>query len=121
MRHELMEGWSFDSKMTSCKYNGSSVVQGQIGQNTVEIMLKDFVKTCTKKVVLVNDMVAGIGETALAALGARLSDEACESGVRCASAIGGLSIAKVCWRWHRPGSRRRLVWHTFLASCKFQA
>ena len=81
-RRELMQGWSFDSKMVSCKYNNTSVVQGQLGEKTLEILLRDFVKTCTKKVLLVNDMVAGIGETALAALGARLSDEARENGVR---------------------------------------
>ena len=55
---------------------------GQLGAQAVEIVLRDLVKTCTKKVLLVNDMVAGVGEVALAALGARLSDEARESGVR---------------------------------------
>ena len=78
----MMQGWSFDSKTTSCKYNNSSVVQGQLGAQAVEVVLRDLVKTCTRKVLLVNGMVAGVGETALAALGARLSDEARENGVR---------------------------------------
>ena len=30
-RREMMQGWSFDSKTTSCKYNNSGVVQGQFG------------------------------------------------------------------------------------------
>ena len=45
-------------------------------------LLRDLAKTCSKRVLLVNDMVAGVGEAAMAALGARLSDEARESGVR---------------------------------------
>ena len=114
-----MQGWSFDSKMASCKYNNTSVVQGQLGEKTLEILLRDFVKTCTKKVLLVNDMVAGIGETALAALGARLSDEARENGVRLC--FWGLSFAKVYWSWQRPGPRQRLVRHTLMASCRLQA
>ena len=81
-RREMMQGWSFDSKTTSCKYNNSSVVQGQLGAQAVEVVLRDLVKTCTRKVLLVNGMVAGVGETALAALGARLSDEARENRMR---------------------------------------
>ena len=81
-RRALMEGWSFDSKLATCKLSGNSLFQGQIGQCTVETVLKDFAKTCDRKVLLVNDMVAGVGEVALAALGARLSNEARESGVR---------------------------------------
>ena len=81
-RRVMMQGWSFDSKTSSHKYNNSSVIQGQLGEEAVLTLLRDLAKTCSKKVLLVNDMVAGVGEVALAALGARLSDEARESGVR---------------------------------------
>ena len=44
-RRAMMDGWSFDSNMTSCKLRNTSLFQGQIGQKIVETILKDFAKS----------------------------------------------------------------------------
>ena len=54
-RRAMAGGWPFDSKMASCKFNGSSAAQGQIGEDTVEAILKDLVKTCSKKAIVANN------------------------------------------------------------------
>ena len=81
-RRSMSDSWSFDS--STCRrasYNGT-MGRGQLGQNTLETILTDFARHCDRRVLLVNDFLAGVGEGALAAIGARLSDAAGDNSVR---------------------------------------
>ena len=82
-RRDLENGWEFkDAMLGAASYAQNKVCRGQLGTVFYESLLKDVVKHCTRKVLLVNDFIAGCGEVGVAAIGAKVSQEAAEQNVR---------------------------------------
>ena len=77
------EHWKFQCpSISSPKYCQSKVARGQLGDAFYSHVICDFVKNCSRKVVLINDLVMGCGEVGVAAVGAKHSDEATNNCVR---------------------------------------
>ena len=82
-RRALAEGWSFAGTTTaSPNYNQSKVARGQLGAGLYTYIIKDLLRNCNRKVLVVNDLIAGCGEIGVAAVGAKNSEEAISNSVR---------------------------------------
>ena len=75
-RRSMSGGWSFDSSTCRRASHNGTMGRGQVGQNALETILTDFARHCDRPVLLANDFLAGVGEGALAAIGAQPSDAA---------------------------------------------
>ena len=77
------DDWKFEVPTTTSRfYNNNKTARGQLGEGLFQHVLTDFVQNCSRKYMLVNDMIMGCGEIGLAAIGAKTSEAAASNGVR---------------------------------------
>ena len=74
---KMQEHWEFEvARGTSVYQCASKVGRGQLGTDTHEHVLKDLVKTCSRRVLVVNDFMRASGEVGIATVNTRFSEEA---------------------------------------------
>ena len=64
------------------RYAANKIVRAQLGVGLHDVWIRDFIKSCGVKCLLVCDMIHGPGEVMKAAIIAKVSEEANASGVR---------------------------------------
>ncbi len=105
-KQAMANGWSFQEEQVQALRNVSTkVTRGELGTGLHAHWLRDLVKTCNRRVLLINDFIMGSGEVALAAVGAKASMEATSNDVR------------VCYFGHDP---RKLFHEVARARCRTQ-
>ena len=76
------DDWQFECPMRpSPKYNHSKVVRCQLGDAFYGHIIQDFVRTCSRHILLVDDSGMGCGEIGVAAVGANIAEGATANGI----------------------------------------
>ena len=101
-KRAIEENGFFETPTGSSVYTcRNKVARGQLGNGLHEHVLKDFAKTCARRVLLVNDFISASGEVGVAALATKLSEEA--SGNACKVCYWGFDFRSV---FHHVGKAR---------------
>jgi len=76
-RMKMQDHWEFEVASGTSVYRcASKVGRGQLGAETHELVLRDLAKNSSRRVLAVNDFISASGEIGIAAVDARLSEEA---------------------------------------------
>ena len=84
----MQEHYSFDSserQPQGARFATSKIARAQLGTGTHEVWMKDVLKTCGVKCMLVCDYAHGSGEVEAAAINCKVSAEATAANVRVCS------------------------------------